>query len=123
MSRRFSALGGLQLTDGINFWASRTGVDIFSKVSNISLAVELMTPFSLVDELDGEGEGAGEGVLAAEEPRLDSNSEPLDDDPNSSNRGRWWGFLEASAEAAYGLAEIILLLRLEVCPPNMTGPK
>ena len=40
-------------------------------MSNISLAVELMTPLSLVDELDGDGEGAGEGVLAAEEPLLD----------------------------------------------------
>lgn len=51
-------------------------------MSNISLAVELMTPLSLVDELDGDGEGAGEGVLAAEEPLLD------DDDPSSSKRGR-----------------------------------
>jgi len=51
-------------------------------VSNISLAVELMTPLSLVDEPDGDGEGAGEGELAAEDPRLD------DDDPSSSKRGR-----------------------------------
>ena len=48
-------------------------------MSKISLAVELMTPFSLVVE-DGEGDGAGEGVFAAEEPRRD--------DAGSSKRDR-----------------------------------
>ena len=79
MSLRFSALGGLQLTEGISFCASRTGVDIFSSVSNISLAVEDITPLSLAVE-DGDGEAAGEGVAAAEEPLLDADS---------SNNGRW----------------------------------
>jgi hypothetical protein len=51
-------------------------------VSNISLAVELMTPESLVVD-EGDGEGAGEGVLAAEDPRLE------DAEPNSSKMGRW----------------------------------
>jgi len=62
-------------------------------VSNISRAVELMTPESLVVD-DGDGEGAGEGVFAAEDPRLD------DADPSSSNMGLWCGLREASAEAA-----------------------
>ena len=47
----------------------------------MSLAVELMTPLSLVVE-DGEGEGAGEGVAAADEPLLE-------DDADSSNSGLW----------------------------------
>lgn len=43
--------------------------------------MELMAPLSLVVE-DGEGDGAGDGVFAAEDPRLD-------EDWLSSNRGRW----------------------------------
>ena len=76
----------------------------------MSRAVELMTPLSLVVE-DGDGEGAGDGVLAAEEHLL------------SSNRGLWCDFREAMAAAAYGLAAIMRLFRNEeACPPNMTGP-
>ena len=76
MALLFSALGGLQFTEGISFWASRIGVDILSSVSKMSLAVELMTPLSLVVE-DGEGEGAGDGVAAAEEPRLEDDSSKI----------------------------------------------
>lgn len=36
----------------------------------MSLAVELIVPLSLVVE-DGDGEGAGDGVLAADDPRRD----------------------------------------------------
>ena len=50
----------------------------------MSLAVELITPLSLVVD-DGDGEGAGEGVFAAEDPRLDTD----DDEAMSSKRGRW----------------------------------
>jgi hypothetical protein len=99
MSRRFSALGGLQLTEGISFWASRTGVDIRSNVSNMSLAVELMIPLSLVVD-DGDGEGAGEGVAAADEPLLEDDSSKI---------GLWCSFLDDKAAAAYGLAAINLL--------------
>ena len=54
-------------------------------------AVELIIPLSLILE-DGEGEGAGEGVLAAEEPlRLDVDS---------SNKGRWCDSRELIAAAA-----------------------
>lgn len=79
----------------------------------MSRAVELMTPLSLAVE-DGEGEAAGEGVAAAEEPRLEVDS---------SNKGLcWWGRLDAAA--AYGLAAISRLFRAEDdCPPNMTGPE
>ena len=75
MAFLFSALGGLQFTEGISFCASRIGVDIFSSVSKMSLAVELITPLSLVVEEDGEGEGAGEGVAAADDPRLEPDAD------------------------------------------------
>ena len=56
-------------------------------------AVELIIPLSLLVVEDGEGEGAGEGLLAAEEPlRLEA--------VDSSNKGRWCDLRELMAAAA-----------------------
>ncbi len=82
----------LLLIDGISFCASLIGVFIRSSVSRINRAVELMTPLSLAVD-DGDGEGAGDGVAAADEPLLDEAEV-------SSKSGLWCGFLEASAAAA-----------------------
>ena len=60
-----------------HFLLNATATFLSPSLRGFTPAFPGMTPFSLVDELDGEGEGAGDGVLAAEEPRLDSNSEPL----------------------------------------------
>ena len=64
--------------DGMSFCASNIGVDIRSKVSKIKRAVELIMPLSLAVD-DGDGEGAGDGVAAADDPRLE--------DADSSNKG------------------------------------